>query len=30
VLEALSQGWTRLPVPLATILGGRIRRYFAN
>jgi FemAB-related protein (PEP-CTERM system-associated) len=30
LLEALSQGWTRLPVPVATILGGRIRRYFAN
>lgn len=30
VLEALSQVWTRLPVPVATFLGGRIRRYFAN
>jgi FemAB-related protein (PEP-CTERM system-associated) len=30
VLERLSQLWTRLPVPIASWLGPRIRRYFSN
>ena len=29
-LERLSQLWTRLPVPIASWLGARIRRYFSN
>jgi len=30
ILERLSRLWTRLPVPIASFLGGRIRRYFSN
>ena len=30
VLERLSRLWTRLPVPMASWLGARIRRYFSN
>jgi len=30
VLERLSRLWTRLPVPIASMLGARIRRYFSN
>ena len=30
LLQQISRLWTRLPVPLASTLGSRIRRYFAN
>jgi FemAB-related protein (PEP-CTERM system-associated) len=30
MLKRLSQLWTRLPVPVASALGSRIRHYFAN
>ena len=29
-LETFSRAWQRLPVPLATFLGARLRRYFSN
>ncbi len=30
LLKQISQLWTRLPVPVASAIGARVRRYFAN